>query len=76
MKRIGVFCGSGTGSRAIYREAAHFLGRAFDQRGIGLVYGGGNVGLVGVVADAVIEGGGAKSSRGLSLACMENRVRF
>ena len=58
MKRICVFCGSSTGSRAIYREAAHSLGRALHKRGIGLVYGGGNVGLMGIVADAVMEGGG------------------
>jgi uncharacterized protein (TIGR00730 family) len=58
MKRICVFCGSSTGSRAIYHDAAHSLGRALHKRGIGLVYGGGNVGLMGVVADAVMESGG------------------
>jgi uncharacterized protein (TIGR00730 family) len=58
MKRICVFCGSSTGFRAIYREAAHSLGRALHKRRIGLVYGGGNVGLMGIVADAVMESGG------------------
>lgn len=58
MKRICVFCGSSTGSRPIYREAAHSLGRALRKHGIGLVYGGGNVGLMGVVADAVMGSGG------------------
>ena len=53
-----MFCGSNVGARAAYRQAAAELGRELVRRGIGLVYGGGNIGLMGVVADAVLDGGG------------------
>ena len=58
MKRICVFCGSSIGNQPAYREAAVILGGLLATRGIGLVYGGGNVGLMGVIADAVLAGGG------------------
>lgn len=58
MKRICVFCGSSAGSRPEYRTAAEEMGRELVQRGIGLVYGGGNVGLMGIIADAVLNAGG------------------
>ena len=58
MRRVCVFCGSSIGSKAIYREAAEALGSLLASRGLGLVYGGGNVGLMGVIADAVLAGGG------------------
>jgi uncharacterized protein (TIGR00730 family) len=58
MKRICVFCGSSPGSRPEYRAAAEELGTQLARRNIGLVYGGGNVGLMGVLADAVLKGGG------------------
>ncbi|HND23494.1 MAG TPA: TIGR00730 family Rossman fold protein [Zoogloea sp.] len=58
MKRICVFCGSRPGSRPEYRAAAEFLGTTLAERGIELVYGGGNVGLMGVVADACLAAGG------------------
>ncbi len=58
MERICVYCGSSPGSRPAYREAAEALGGELAERGIGLVYGGGNVGLMGVVADAVLAAGG------------------
>ncbi len=58
MRRVCVFCGSSTGNKAIYREAAEALGNLLAVRSIGLVYGGGNVGLMGVIADAVLAGGG------------------
>ena len=58
MKRVCVFCGSSTGHQAIYRETAVSMGALLAARGIGLVYGGGNVGLMGVIADAVLAGGG------------------
>ncbi|MBO0725732.1 MAG: TIGR00730 family Rossman fold protein [Blastocatellia bacterium] len=54
MKRICVFCGSLSGGREVYGEQARTLGRAMAERGIGLVYGGGGVGMMGAVADAVI----------------------
>ena len=58
MKRICVFCGSSSGSRPEYRSAAEELGTELVRRHIGLVYGGGNVGLMGVIADAVVRAGG------------------
>ncbi len=58
MKRICVFCGSSPGSRPEYRAAAEELGAELVRRKIGLVYGGGNVGLMGVLADAVLAAGG------------------
>lgn len=58
MKYICVFCGSSLGSRSIYRESAQALGAALVKRGLGLVYGGGNVGLMGLIADAVLAAGG------------------
>jgi uncharacterized protein (TIGR00730 family) len=58
MKWVCVFCGSSKGLRPAYKEAARKMGEALAQRGIGLVYGGGNVGLMGVVADAALTAGG------------------
>jgi uncharacterized protein (TIGR00730 family) len=58
MKRICIFCGSSTGTQPAYREAAEAMGALLAQRRIGLVYGGGHVGLMGVIADAVLAGGG------------------
>jgi uncharacterized protein (TIGR00730 family) len=58
MKRLCVFCGSRTGTAPIYTEQTRLLGRALVQRGFGLVFGAGHVGLMGVLADAVREHGG------------------
>jgi uncharacterized protein (TIGR00730 family) len=58
MKRVCVYCGSSTGNQPIYREMADAMGALLARRGIGLVYGGGNVGLMGIVADAALAGGG------------------
>jgi uncharacterized protein (TIGR00730 family) len=58
MKRVCVFCGSSVGNRDEYRQSAIQMGNTLATRGIGLVYGGGNVGLMGIVADAVLAGGG------------------
>ncbi len=58
LRRIGVFCGSRPGSDPAYGAAAVALGRAMLERGLGLVYGGGAVGLMGIVADTVLAGGG------------------
>lgn len=58
MKRLCVFCGSSKGSRAVYAEAAEELGALLARRGIELVYGGGCVGLMGIVADATLRAGG------------------
>jgi uncharacterized protein (TIGR00730 family) len=58
MKRICVFCGSNAGTRPEYPDAAREMGSLLVQRGIGLVYGGGRVGLMGIIADQVIADGG------------------
>jgi uncharacterized protein (TIGR00730 family) len=55
MKRICIFCGSSSGSRPEYRAVAEELARALAQRGLGLVFGGGGIGLMNVVADAGLE---------------------
>lgn len=58
MKRLCVFCGSSMGSRPCYTQAARDLALETVARGIGLVYGGGRVGLMGVLADAALEARG------------------
>ncbi len=56
--RICVFCGSQTGGRPEYQQQAAELGRLFVEQGHSLVYGGGQVGLMGIIADAVLAAGG------------------
>jgi uncharacterized protein (TIGR00730 family) len=58
MQRICVFAGSSSGTRPSYRAAAEALGRALAGRGIGVVFGGGRVGLMGALADATLSAGG------------------
>ena len=58
MKRVCVFLGSSPGARPEYAAAARALGTELARRGLGLVYGGGNVGLMGIIADTVLENGG------------------
>jgi len=58
LKSICVFCGSHDGGREGYRVEATRLGRTLAQRNLGLIYGGASVGLMGAVADAVIDAGG------------------
>jgi uncharacterized protein (TIGR00730 family) len=55
---ICVFCGSSTGFNPVYAEAARKLGSLMAAKSIMLVYGGGNVGLMGIVADALLDNGG------------------
>ncbi len=57
-KRICVYCGSRAGHDDRYRQAAVELGRSLAARDLGLVYGGGHVGLMGVIADATLAAGG------------------
>jgi uncharacterized protein (TIGR00730 family) len=57
MRRVCVFCGSSQGARPAYAAAARALGAAVAAEGLGLVYGGANVGLMKVVADAALAGG-------------------
>src|SRR5436189_6317560 len=58
MLRVCVFCGANAGGQAVYAESARRFGRALAGRGLELVYGGGHVGLMGILADAVLEAGG------------------
>jgi uncharacterized protein (TIGR00730 family) len=57
MKTICVYCGSKPGADPVYTVAARSLARAMTDRGIGLVYGGASIGLMGTMADAVLAGG-------------------
>jgi uncharacterized protein (TIGR00730 family) len=58
VKRICVFCGSSAGRQAAYADVARALGAELVRRGLGLVYGGGSVGLMGTLAGAVLAEGG------------------
>jgi uncharacterized protein (TIGR00730 family) len=58
LKRICVFCGSSVGSRPQHAAAARELGRTLAERGLGIVFGGGKVGLMGVLADTALAAGG------------------
>ncbi len=58
LTHVAVFCGSNPGRDPSFRAAAEALGREMAARKIGLVYGGGSVGLMGVIADTILAGGG------------------
>ena len=58
MKRLAVYCGSSIGTDPAFAVVARALGEEMARRGIDLVYGGGKLGLMGVVADSVLDGGG------------------
>lgn len=58
MSRLCVFCGSTVGNQPIYTDAARRLGQIMVARGMGLVFGAGHIGLMGVLADAVLNEGG------------------
>src|SRR4051794_30203220 len=58
LNSVCVFCGSSSGNRPVYREAASQVGQLLAKSGISLVYGGGNVGLMGLTADACLAAGG------------------
>src|SRR5258708_16656501 len=57
--RICVFCGSSSGNSGLYADTARQLGEILAAKGIGLVYGGSRIGLMGVLADAVLGAGGS-----------------
>jgi uncharacterized protein (TIGR00730 family) len=59
IKSVAVYCGANSGLDEVYERAAGETGRTLAQRGIALVYGGGNVGLMGVLADAALAAGGS-----------------
>ncbi|MBM6550347.1 TIGR00730 family Rossman fold protein [Marinomonas ostreistagni] len=56
--KIAVYCGSSSGNHPEYTAATKALGKFFAEQGIDIVYGGGKVGLMGTIADAVMENGG------------------
>ncbi|KAI8842165.1 rossmann fold nucleotide-binding protein [Chytridium lagenaria] len=58
MKNVTVFCGSAEGRLPVYREAAETVGKELAKHGLGLVYGGGDLGLMGAVSRAAFEAGG------------------
>jgi len=58
VKRVCVFCGASSGRRVVYADAARAFGTTCARRGLGVVYGGGRVGLMGAVADAALAEGG------------------
>ena len=58
MRRVCVYAGSNPGSHPAYADGARALARVMAERGIGLVYGGGRVGLMGVLADTMLQAGG------------------
>jgi len=58
VKRLAVYCGSATPADPVYIETARTVGRSLAERGIGVVYGGGRLGLMGAVADAALDAGG------------------
>jgi len=58
MKSIAVYCGSSTGINGVYKEEAELLGRLLTRNNIKVIYGGGKVGMMGVLANAVLDAGG------------------
>jgi uncharacterized protein (TIGR00730 family) len=58
MKRLAVYCGSASPADPVYIDSARAVGRTLAERGIGVVYGGGRLGLMGAVADGALEAGG------------------
>jgi len=58
IQRLGIFCGSAEGTNPAFGAAAAALGALLSESGIGLVYGGARVGIMGIVADAVMSSGG------------------
>ena len=58
MKRLAIYCGSATPAAPVYMENARSVGRTLAERGIGVVYGGGRLGLMGAIADSALAAGG------------------
>ncbi|MEJ2045575.1 MAG: TIGR00730 family Rossman fold protein [Reinekea sp.] len=56
--KVAIFCGSKTGNNSVYKEATQQLGKYFAAHKIDIVFGGGHVGLMGIIADSVLENGG------------------
>jgi len=58
MKSVAVYCGSSSGTNQVFHQQAQAMGRVLAERGLTLVYGGGRVGLMGAIADSVLQHGG------------------
>ncbi|MEH3160234.1 MAG: TIGR00730 family Rossman fold protein [Sphingomonas taxi] len=58
MKRLAIYCGSATPADPVYLDSARQIGRTLAERGIGVVYGGGRLGLMGAIADSALAAGG------------------
>jgi uncharacterized protein (TIGR00730 family) len=58
VKRLAVYCGSAPGSQPVFADATRATAAAMVERGVDLVYGGGRLGLMGLIADSVLEAGG------------------
>ena len=58
MKRLAIYCGSATPADPLYIDTARQVGRTLAERGIGVVYGGGRLGLMGAIADSALQAGG------------------
>jgi len=58
MKRLAIYCGSATPADPVYIDNARMIGRTLAERGIGVVYGGGRLGLMGAIADSALAAGG------------------
>ena len=67
-----VFCGSKNGDDPAHKAAAERLGELMAERGVRLVYGGGSIGLMGALSDAVLSGGGEVTAFSLVLLCAPN----
>ena len=63
IKKISVFCGAHLGKSPDYKIAAQQIGKAMAEKGLEVIFGGGNVGLMKVVADTAIENGGKSQSK-------------
>ena len=74
MRSVCVFCGSKPGNDPAYAAGARRLGRTLAEEGITLVYGGGHVGLMGVVADTILDAGG-KVTGVIPMALVERETR-
>ena len=75
MPLVAVYCGSRLGNDVIYEQAARELGQALADNGMGLVYGGASIGLMGAVADEVIQGGAEAVGRSQPGAAAGNARR-
>src|SRR5262245_50371330 len=73
LSSVCVYCGSGLGANPVHAEAARILGQSMAEAGVRLIYGGGSVGLMGTVARAVLDAGGAVT--GIIPGFLESRER-